>query len=109
MNIPNSSTRNRSSITSTNSSQPVPAAGSASGVKVVVTATELRQHPANSAGGGSDRVSLSNFSAALTAADSNSPQQVARLAGIRAASANGSYHIDAPAVSESLVNGHLRA
>jgi len=65
-----------------------------------MTSTELR---------GSDRVSLSNFSAALTAADSNSPQQVARLAGIRAASANGSYHIDAPAVSESIVNGHFRA
>jgi len=74
-----------------------------------VTSTELRQRPANPAGGGSDRVSLSNFSAALTASDSNSPQQVARLAGISAASANGSYHIDAPAVSASIVNGHFRA
>jgi|HubBroStandDraft_6_1064221.scaffolds.fasta_scaffold72293_3 hypothetical protein len=100
MNIPNSSTRNRSSITSTNSSQPVPGAGSASG------ANALR--PANPAGGGSDRVSLSKFSAALAASDSNSPQQLARLAGINAASANGSYQINAPAVSESIVNGHFR-
>jgi len=71
--------------------------------------TELRQRQTNLVGSATDQVSLSNFSAALKAADSNSPQQTGRLAALSAAAANRSYQIDAPAVSESIINQHIRA
>jgi len=60
-------------------------------------------------GAAADQVSLSSFSAALQASESNSPQQTARLAELSAAAANQSYQIEAPAVSESIINQHIRA
>jgi len=69
----------------------------------------LQQRLAKLAGSTADQVSLSNFSAALKATDSGSPQQTARLAALSAAAANRSYRIDAPAVSESIINQHFRA
>jgi hypothetical protein len=95
MKIPNSSAAGNSSAV--NNSQPAQ------------ISTEARQRLAALVSGASDQVTLSNFSAALTASGSNSPQQIERLAKLSAAAANQSYQIDAPAVSESLVNGHFRA
>lgn len=94
MNIHNSSARNGARVSNSQQTQ---------------VSTEVRQRLTNLIQSGSDQVSLSEFSAALKAADSNSPQQVARLEELGAAAANNSYQIDAPAVSESILNGHLRA
>ena len=71
--------------------------------------SELRQRLTGLVGSAADEVSLSDFSSALKAADSNSPQQTARVAEIAGAVANQSYRIDSPAVSERIVNEHLRA
>jgi hypothetical protein len=93
MNIRNSSNRDNVAITNSQPAQ---------------ISTELRQRLTSLGASNSDLVSLSKFSAALGAGDSNSPQQVERLAALGAAAASGLYQIDAPSVSESIVNGHFR-
>jgi hypothetical protein len=70
---------------------------------------ELRQRLAGLAGSAADEVSLSNLSAALSAAGNNSALPTARLAEISAAAANQSYQIDIPAISQSIISQHLRA
>jgi len=94
MNIKNSSTRGSSEV-----NRPLSAELS----------TELRQRLASLVDSAADQVSLSGFSAALQAAGTNSSQQTARLAQLSAAAADQSYRIEAPAVSESIINQHIRA
>lgn len=70
---------------------------------------DARRRLTSLAGSVADQVSLSSFSAALKAGDTNSPQQRARIAQLAAATAAGSYQIDVPAVSASIIHQHLRA
>ncbi len=94
MNIKNSSARRSSGVAQTRPAQ---------------LSTELRQRLASLVGSAADQVSLSSFSEALQAAGSGSPEQTARLAELTAAAADQSYRIEAPAVSESIINQHIRA
>ena len=58
--------------------------------RTVQLSTELRLRLADLVGAAADQVSLSSFSAALQASESNSPQQTARLAELSAASRSSS-------------------
>lgn len=57
--------------------------------------------------GPSDQVQLSNLSQSLNAADSESPERVARVEQLRNQVASGNYNPDAQQVSQSLVQSTL--
>jgi anti-sigma28 factor (negative regulator of flagellin synthesis) len=56
-----------------------------------------------------DRVQITNLSAYLAAAQSDSPARLERLHQLTAAVAHGGYHVDASAVSARIVEEHLSA
>ena len=56
-----------------------------------------------------DQVALSSLSSALNLQPSNSPQNSAKLAQLSAAVSTGGYHVDAPALSNSIINSSIRA
>jgi anti-sigma28 factor (negative regulator of flagellin synthesis) len=56
-----------------------------------------------------DQVSLSNLSSALSASESNSPEQAAKLARLSAAVASGGYTVNAQTLSSNLIGSHMRA
>jgi anti-sigma28 factor (negative regulator of flagellin synthesis) len=54
-------------------------------------------------------VQITNLSAYLAAAQSDSPARLERLHQLTAAVAHGGYHVDASAVSARIVEEHLSA
>lgn len=56
----------------------------------------------------SDQVQLTNLSSSLSAAQSNSPQRLARLEHLAAAVSRGDYQVDASQVSHSIIEDSLR-
>jgi anti-sigma28 factor (negative regulator of flagellin synthesis) len=57
----------------------------------------------------SDHVQLTNLSAYLAAAQSDSPARLGRLFQLHQAVSSGGYHVDAGLVSHSIIEDSLRA
>ena len=55
-----------------------------------------------------DKIQLSTLGAHLSAAQGNSPAQLAKLSHLTAAVGSGAYQVDAQVLSESLIASHLR-
>ncbi len=55
-----------------------------------------------------DRVQLSNLSALMAAAYSDSPQHIAKLSSLTATVSSGSYHVEAGVLSNSIIDSSLR-
>lgn len=56
-----------------------------------------------------DQVSLSSLSSALSAGETDSPQQTARLSQLSAAVEAGRYQVNALAISSDIIRSSIRA
>ena len=57
----------------------------------------------------SDQVQITNLSAYLAAAQSDSPARLGKLSQLTVAVSSGGYHVDASVVSNSIIEDSLRA
>jgi hypothetical protein len=56
-----------------------------------------------------DEIQLSTLGAHLSAAQGNSPAQLAKLSYLTAAVGSGTYHVDAQTLSGSVIANHFRS
>ena len=75
----------------------------------VVPSQSVRPPDAEGKRPANDRVQLTNLSAYLAAAQSDSPARLERLHQLTAAVSRDSYHVDASLVSQRIIEEHLSA